>query len=106
MNTFINKLKSESIPFVVDIILGTGLIATKVVVDNGMPTYNIMFIIFLILTILLYLMLKFRKIKVDKSSFIAGTILGTVLVLAYLTQTFGLYYTTPAKNSLLTGLSV
>ncbi|CAM3095848.1 DMT family transporter [Streptobacillus felis] len=106
MKTFINNLKSELILFIVAIIWGTGFIATKVAVDNGMQTYNIMFIRFLISTILLYLMLKFRKIKVDKSSFIAGTILGTVLVLAYLTQTFGLYYTTPAKNSLLTGLSV
>ncbi|WP_156299258.1 DMT family transporter [Streptobacillus canis] len=106
MRTFINNLKSELILFLVAMVWGTGFIATKIAVDSGMETYNIMFVRFLISTILLYLMLKVRKIKIDRKSYTAGLILGTVLVLAYLTQTYGLYYTTPAKNSLLTGLSV
>ncbi|ACZ00834.1 DMT family transporter [Streptobacillus moniliformis] len=100
------NLKSELILFVVAIIWGTGFIATKIAVDSGMETYNILFVRFLISTILLYIMLKIKKIKIEKSAYVSGFILGSILVLAYMMQTFGLYYTTPAKNSILTGLCV
>ncbi|CAM3162939.1 DMT family transporter [Streptobacillus ratti] len=106
MKIGIKNLKSELILFIVSIIWGTGFIATKVAVDSGMETYNILFVRFLISTILLYFMLKIKKIKIERKSYIAGFILGSILVLAYMMQTFGLYYTTPAKNSILTGLSV
>ncbi|WP_073507940.1 DMT family transporter [Streptobacillus notomytis] len=100
------NLKSELILFIVAIIWGTGFIATKIAVDSGMEIYNILFVRFLISTILLYFMLKIKKIKVEMIEYRAGLILGSILVLAYMMQTFGLYYTTPAKNSILTGLCV
>ncbi|MDC4459544.1 EamA family transporter, partial [Acinetobacter baumannii] len=87
------NLKSELILFIVAIIWGTGFIATKIAVDSGMEIYNILFVRFLISTILLYFMLKIKKIKVEMIEYRAGLILGSILVLAYMMQTFGLYYT-------------
>ena len=82
---------------------------TFVLVKQGMTEIGpLMFvaarfvIAFLVLAILLHKVLW----RIDRRSFVRGVLVGTVLFLGYLFQTWGLVYTTATKSGLLTGLSV
>lgn len=100
------NFKSEIYLLLIALIWGTGFIATKIASDNGMKTYNLLFFRFFISTILLYSLVKYKKIKVKRNDYLVGILLGSILVSGYAFQTFGILYTTPAKNALLTGLNV
>ena len=54
---------------------------------------------------LLKTIMFFNKVKsIKKEKIIGGILTGFVLFIAYFTQTWGLYYTTPGKNAFLSGL--
>ena len=97
---------AELIMIVVAIIWGTGFVVTKLAMDNGIGVYYLLFIRFLVASILLMFVIFLKKIKIKKEMLLPGIIQGILLTLGYSTQTMALNYTTPAKNSVLTGLNV
>lgn len=97
---------AELIMIVVAIIWGTGFVVTKLAMDNGIGVYYLLFIRFLVASILLMFVIFLKKIKIKKEMLLPGIIQGVLLTLGYSTQTMALNYTTPAKNSVLTGLNV
>lgn len=86
------------------IIWGTSFFILKNTIE-ALPVCFVLGIRFLIAFVVLAA-LNFKKLKMDKRTFLQGLILGAVLTGAYLVQTFGLFYTTPAKNSFLTATYV
>lgn len=97
---------AELIMIVVAIIWGTGFVVTKLAMDNGIGVYYLLFIRFLVASILLMFVIFLKKIKIKKEMLLPGIIQGILLTLGYSIQTMALNYTTPAKNSVLTGLNV
>lgn len=97
---------AELIMIVVAIIWGTGFVVTKLAMDNGIGVYYLLFIRFLVASILLMFVIFLKKIKIKKEMLLPGIIQGVLLTLGYSIQTMALNYTTPAKNSVLTGLNV
>ena len=97
---------AELIMIVVAIIWGTGFVVTKLAMDNGIGVYYLLFIRFLVASILLMFVIFLKKIKIKKEMILPGIIQGILLTLGYSIQTMALNYTTPAKNSVLTGLNV
>lgn len=97
---------AELIMIVVAIIWGTGFVITKLAMDNGIGVYYLLFIRFLVASILLMFVIFLKKIKIKKEMILPGIIQGVLLTLGYSIQTMALNYTTPAKNSVLTGLNV
>lgn len=97
---------AELIMIVVAIIWGTGFVVTKLAMDNGIGVYYLLFIRFLVASILLIFVIFLKKIKIKKEMLLPGIIQGVLLTLGYSIQTMALNYTTPAKNSVLTGLNV
>ena len=97
---------AELIMIVVAIIWGTGFVVTKLAMDNGIGVYYLLFLRFLIASILLMFVIFLKKIKIKKEMLLPGIIQGVLLTLGYSIQTMALNYTTPAKNSVLTGLNV
>lgn len=91
---------------VTSLIWGSGFIVTKLVLESGVDTITLLNMRFIISSILLGLTCIFLKKKITKHDFIAGAILGILLSLGYISQTFGNLYTTPGKNALFTGLNV
>lgn len=88
------------------IIWGIGFVATDVSLKEGIKPLYTMTIRFTIAFSLLSIAF-FKKVKqITKKDLKAGVIVGTVLFLAFALQTIGLQYTTPGKQSFLTGLYV
>ena len=83
------------------LIWGTSFVILKNTLDSIMPTW-VMFFRFGGAALVLLLFSIPRLKKIDKSYLKGGAIMGTCLAAAYIVQTYGLYYTSPAKNAFLT----
>ena len=89
----------------VALVWGGGFVITKVSV-NVMPPMAFLGYKFTVAGIVMFIVFwKYIK-KAKKKDFINGSIIGVFLTIAYITQTIGIMYTTPAKNSFITGLNV
>lgn len=89
----------------VTIIWGSGFIATEIAIDTLTPS-EFMFLRFFIAAVLMSIF-SFKKLKkIDKSTVMAGILLGAILYLAFILQTVGLKYTTPSNNAFLTSTNV
>ena len=86
------------------LIWGTSFFILKNTID-ALPVCFVLGLRFLIAFAVLAAV-NFKKLKMSKQTFLQGLLLGAVLAAAYLIQTFGLFYTTPAKNSFLTATYV
>ncbi len=85
------------------IIWGSSFIVMKNAVDFLTPSLLLM-IRFSLASLILTVMF-FSKVKTIKKEHVLGGILtGFILFVAYYTQTWGLYFTTPGKNAFLSGL--
>ncbi|HCM88473.1 MULTISPECIES: DMT family transporter [Vagococcus] len=90
---------------VVAIIWGTGFVATALALDNYTP-YQILAIRFTVAFIILFLINLKKLNTLSKKTLFRGSLLGTVLFLAFAFQTVGLQYTTASKNAFLTAVNV
>ncbi|SHH83167.1 Permease of the drug/metabolite transporter (DMT) superfamily [Clostridium collagenovorans DSM 3089] len=88
------------------LIWGLGFVATDLSLSNGIGTYYTMAIRFGVAFVLMAIIFFKKLKKINKQDVKAGVIVGIVLFLAFTTQTVGLNYTTPGKQSFLTGLNV
>lgn len=104
------KMKIKYLPelllLMVAIIWGSSFIGIKIAINEGLGTLTILTIRFLIAAILMYIYMEIKNIKLDKNTFIKGSILGIVLFTALFFQTIGAKYTTASKNAFYTSMTV
>ena len=75
------------------------------ILKETISTVNELFVLalrFLFAGIALGVVFLKKLIKSDKKTILHGLVLGLILVLAYIIQTYGLSYTTPSRNAFLT----
>lgn len=87
------------------IIWGSGFVASAVSLEYYTP-YQIMAGRFFIGALILSIVFYKRLNQINKSLWIKGIILGTILYIAFVLQTIGLQFTTPSKNAFLTVVNV
>ncbi len=80
---------------------GTSFILLKQTID-AVPMHFVIAVRFLISSFLLGLIFIKKIIKLNKKIFIHGMILGLILALAYITQTYGLKLSTASRNAFIT----
>lgn len=91
--------------FLVAIIWGSGFVANKNVLDLIHPIY-LLVLRFSISSVLMGIIFFKRFKKVNKQDLVAGTVIGSFLFLAFVTQTIGLQYTTGSKQAFITASNV
>ncbi|MCQ2387035.1 MAG: DMT family transporter [Clostridia bacterium] len=82
---------------------GSSFVILKETIDNLPPIYVIA-VRFLVASILFGIIFFKRVKQINKGVIFRGVIIGLCLAFAYLTQTFGLKRTTPARNAFITSL--
>ena len=82
------------------LIWGTSFFILKNTID-ALPTCFVLALRFSSAFLVLLLVLP-KKIRMSRTTFLHGLLLGAILACAYGVQTIGLKYTTPSKNSFLT----
>lgn len=85
---------------------GSGFPVTKIALDSGIAPNALMSIRFLVTSLILFIFLKVKGIKISKEEKRLGLGTGIVLGLAFSLQTVGLVYTTSSKNAFITGAYV
>lgn len=91
----------------VAIIWGGGFVGTQLAIDGGLKPFQILTLRFLLAsTILGIIFYKVIRENIDKESLKSGTFLGSILFIAFATQTIGLQFTTPSKNAFITAANV
>lgn len=84
---------------------GGGFVAVKDALDTVTPMV-LMAVRFVLAAVIVYLAL-FKWIgKIEKSDFKKGSVVGTILFLAFAAQTYGLQFTTASKQGFLTAVYV
>lgn len=91
--------------FITTIIWGSGFVVLKDAI-SFLPPLFVLCIRFLSSGILLGLIFFKKVLKLTLSVIFRGALIGFVLVLAYIIQTYGLMYTTPSRNAFLTSTYV
>ncbi len=85
---------------------GSGFPVTKIALDSGIAPNALMSIRFLVTSLILFIFLKAKGVKISKEEKRLGLGTGIVLGLAFSLQTVGLVYTTSSKNAFITGAYV
>lgn len=85
---------------------GSGFPITKVALDSGIAPNAIMSIRFLIASMLIFIFLGMKKVKITKEEAKLGLGAGLLLGAAFSLQTVGLMHTTSSKNAFLTAAYV
>jgi len=99
------QLQSDIVLTLVTMIWGSTFIIVKNAIQS-LPVYNFLFIRFLLAFLLLAAIFYKKLKKIDKSTLMAASLIGTMLFLGYAFQTMGLLYTTASKSGFITGFSV
>jgi drug/metabolite transporter (DMT)-like permease len=89
----------------VAIVWGSGFIAASIALEDNIPPFTMMAIRFSVASIILFVFFGKRIIH-HQSIAKYGIIVGLILFIAFALQTFGLSYTTAAKNAFLTSMNV
>lgn len=87
--------------FLATLAWGTSFFILKETIKE-VPAFYVIAIRFLFAGVVLLLIFVKKLKKLDKSTFIAGVVLGLTVAAAYMTQTIGLMNTTPGRNAFLT----
>ena len=88
------------------IIWGTGFIATKIAIDEGLSASFITFVRFAVASTVLGVSFKKDIKKMNKMDLRMGIIAGGFLFVGFTLQTIGLNFTTPSSNAFITATSV
>ncbi|WP_418965162.1 EamA family transporter, partial [Cetobacterium sp.] len=97
---------SKLLLLLVAMIWGSGFPATKIILDSGIRPFEFLGIRFFITAIVMFIIMRIKRIKIEKNEMNLGVIAGLVLFLAFAFQTVGLVYTTSSKNAFITGANV
>lgn len=82
---------------------GTSFLILKNTI-TGLPPLYVLGIRFFVSAVILGLVFIKKTVKITRGTFCRGAIIGLVVFLAYLLQTYGLLYTSPGKNAFITSL--
>lgn len=80
---------------------GSSFIVLKSTIESA-PAFFVIGVRFVAAALICFIIFFKKMIKIDKKTLLNGIILGVVVGLAYLIQTWGLLYTTPSRNAFLT----
>ena len=83
------------------IVWGSSFVILKQTMES-VPAFYIIAVRFLSASLILAVAFFKKLRKIDRKTFFRGVIIGVVVALAYMTQTIGLMFTTPARNAFLT----
>lgn len=97
---------SKVLLILVAMIWGSGFPATKIILDTGIQPYEFLAIRFFITAVVMFLIMRVKKVQIEKEAIKLGLVAGIVLFLAFAFQTVGLVYTTASKNAFITGANV
>jgi len=89
----------------VAIVWGGGFVAVKSALDTMTPLL-LMAYRFILASLMMYMFFRKKIGKLSSSDFKKGSVPGVILFLAFVTQTFGLQYTTASKQGFLTATYV
>jgi drug/metabolite transporter (DMT)-like permease len=101
-----NARKFEGLLLLTTMIWGFGFSITQIAVDTGFRPFTIMSGRFLIGTIVLAIIFRRRISYMNRQTLIWGLLTGVLLFAGFAFQTFGIVYTTPAKNAMITQMMV
>lgn len=103
MNEAILKKAARPLIVVATIIWGSTFFILKDTLDN-VSVYFMLAFRFTVAAVVLAIVFWKQWKMIDKSYFLAGGVMGTLLFLAYAVQNFGLMDTTPGKNAFFTAV--
>lgn len=101
-----NTRKFEGLLLLTTMIWGLGFSITQIAVDTGFRPFTIMSGRFLIGSVVLALIFRRRIVHLNKPTLKWGMLTGVLLFAGFALQTFGIVYTTPAKNAMITQMMV
>ena len=101
-----NARKFEGLLLLTTMIWGFGFSITQIAVDTGFRPFTIMSGRFLIGSVVLAIVFRRRISSINKATILWGSLTGVLLFLGFAFQTFGIVYTTPAKNAMITQMMV
>jgi drug/metabolite transporter (DMT)-like permease len=101
-----NTKKFEGLLLLTTMIWGFGFSITQIAVDTGFRPFTIMSGRFLIGSIVLAVIFRHRLMKLNKETLLWGMLTGVLLFAGFAFQTFGIVFTTPAKNAMITQMMV
>ncbi|WP_332645727.1 DMT family transporter [Lysinibacillus sp. 54212] len=99
------KYKGELLMLITAVMWGSGFVGMAIGLEHW-SVMQLMALRFTLATILLAVIFNKKLRLISKSVFWKGSILGTILFIAFALQTLGLEYTTPSKNAFLTAINV
>jgi drug/metabolite transporter (DMT)-like permease len=85
---------------------GFGFPATRIVLDGGLSVGALMGLRFPLAGLVMFVILRAKKIPITRRGMLDGTWLGLVLVVVFWLQSDGMRFTTTAKAGFITGLYV
>jgi drug/metabolite transporter (DMT)-like permease len=98
--------KFEGLLLLTTMIWGFGFSITQIAVETGFRPFTIMSGRFLIGTVVLAIIFRSRLMKLNKETLFWGVLTGLLLFAGFAFQTFGIVFTTPAKNAMITQMMV
>ena len=99
------KYKGEILMLITALMWGSGFIGMNIGLEY-LTVLQIMAGRFTLATIILCIVFRKKLQLINKAVLWKGAVLGTILFIAFVIQTYGLLYTSPAKNAFLTALNV
>ena len=99
------KYKGEILMLITALMWGSGFIG----MDIGLQYLTVLQLMagrFTVAAIILCIVFRKKLALISRSVLWKGAVLGSILFLAFVIQTYGLLYTTPSKNAFLTALNV
>lgn len=99
------KYKGEILMLITALMWGSGFIGMEIGLDY-LTVLQIMAGRFTLATIILCIIFRKKLKLITKAVLWKGAVLGAILFIAFVIQTYGLLYTTPSKNAFLTALNV
>jgi drug/metabolite transporter (DMT)-like permease len=98
--------KFEGLLLLTTMIWGFGFSITQIAVETGFRPFTIMSGRFLIGTVVLAIIFRSRLMKLNKETLLWGVLTGLLLFAGFAFQTYGIVFTTPAKNAMITQMMV
>ncbi len=99
------KYKGELLLAITALMWGSGFVGMAVGLEYW-TVFQLMGLRFTLATVLLCLIFHKKLRLINKAVLWKGAVLGVILFAAFAVQTYGLLYTTPAKNAFLTAINV
>ena len=99
------KYKGELLLVITALMWGSGFVGMAVGLEYW-TVFQLMGLRFTLATVLLCLIFHKKLRLINKAVLWKGAVLGVILFAAFAVQTYGLLYTTPAKNAFLTAINV